>query len=39
MQDWVLINSLNDQNPIVSYDKTSHRIPLSVGGSGIGGVL
>jgi hypothetical protein len=39
MQDWVLIISLNAQNPIVSNAKTSHRVALSVGGSWIGVVL
>jgi hypothetical protein len=39
MRDWVLIISLNAQNPIVSNAKMSHRVTLSVGGSGIGGVL
>jgi hypothetical protein len=39
MRDLVLISSLNAQNPIESNAKTSHRVTLSVGGSGIGGVL
>jgi hypothetical protein len=39
MQDLVLISSLNAQNLIVSNAKTSHRVALSVGGSGIGDVL
>jgi hypothetical protein len=39
MRDWVLIISLNAQNPIVSNAKMSHHVALSVGGSRIGGVL
>jgi hypothetical protein len=39
MRDLVLISSLNAQNLIVSNAKMSHRVALSVGGSGIGDVL
>jgi hypothetical protein len=39
MRDRVLISSLNAQSLIVSNAKTSHRVSLSVGGSGIGDVL
>jgi hypothetical protein len=39
MRDLVLISSLNAQNPIVYNAKTSHRVALSVGGSGIRVVL
>jgi hypothetical protein len=39
MRDWVLISSLNAQNLTVSNAKMSHRVTLSVGGLGIGGVL
>jgi hypothetical protein len=39
MRDLVLIIPLNAQNPIVSSAKQSHRVSLSVAGSGIGDVL
>jgi hypothetical protein len=39
MRDLVLIIPLNSQNPSVSNAKMSHRVALSMGGSGIGAVL